>query len=78
MMNYGTYYQYINALLLFHFIDGYIALENITHGYIHPCIMDLKIGLKLTDIAKTDIKKFDGGNSTDQSTVGFRIIGMKV
>lgn len=57
----------------------YLILEDITHRFVNPCIMDLKMGQRvwddLADQAKIEreLKKYPA-----QETLGFRIVGMRV
>lgn len=59
----------------------YIVLQNLYHGFVKPCILDIKLGAVLTDEKATPekterLKKVS--ESTTSSSHGFRVCGMKV
>ncbi|RUS33334.1 hypothetical protein BC938DRAFT_472093 [Jimgerdemannia flammicorona] len=59
----------------------YICLENIVHGFKHPCVMDLKIGTRLYSDDASDNKRhrmLDKAAKTTSGSLGIRITGMKV
>ena len=57
----------------------YIILEDITHRFTHPCIIDLKMGQRVwDDHADVDKIEREKRKYPAQETLGFRIIGMRV
>lgn len=61
--------------------DTAVVLENAAHGFIHPNILDVKLGVRLwADDAHPDKKKrFDlVTQETTHKDLGFRIAGMRV
>lgn len=60
-------------------LGDYLILEDITHRFIHPCILDLKMGQRVwddnahPDKIERELKKYPA-----QETLGFRIVGMRV
>ncbi|KAI7823274.1 hypothetical protein BC939DRAFT_451576 [Gamsiella multidivaricata] len=61
--------------------DECICLENISHGFKKPCVLDLKMGTQLYDDDATDEKKARLGavaNNTTTSTLGLRLTGFTV
>lgn len=59
----------------------YIVLQNLYHKYLHPSILDIKLGSKLTDDSKTTKEKIARlqkvSETTTSGSLGFRICGMK-
>jgi len=59
----------------------YVIMQDVTMGYKHPCILDLKIGTQTWDADCTP-KKLEGhkkrDNETTTASLGFRFCGMKV
>mmetsp|Transcript_13222 Transcript_13222/g.40646 ORF Transcript_13222/g.40646 Transcript_13222/m.40646 type:complete len:322 (-) Transcript_13222:189-1154(-) len=59
----------------------YLVMENLTHGYRNPCVMDIKVGTRPWGVdvvgAKLDrqLKKLE---RTTSKVLGFRLTGMKV
>lgn len=54
-------------------------LEDITHKFTHPCILDLKIGQRVwDDFADKEKIEREKKKYPAQETLGFRIIGMRV
>ena len=59
--------------------DAHLLLQNITINYVHPCVMDLKLGTQTYEpdapLAKKDREQ---GKYPAQADIGFRIVGMRV
>lgn len=58
-----------------------IVLQNVTHGFSHPNVLDLKLGARLWDDAAPIAKRARLDEVSRESTsgsLGFRIAGMKV
>ena len=57
----------------------YIQLEDLTHDYLYPSIMDLKMGTQTYD-EEASIDKIEGDRKKyiHQITLGMRVIGMKI
>ncbi|KAG0243804.1 hypothetical protein BGW41_001316 [Actinomortierella wolfii] len=58
-----------------------ICLENVSHGFTHPCILDLKLGTQLYDDNATEEKKARlaaVAAKTTSGTLGFRMTGFQV
>ncbi|KAF3907499.1 hypothetical protein AA313_de0200781 [Arthrobotrys entomopaga] len=58
-----------------------IVLSNLTHGFVKPCVMDLKLGAQLWDDDAPLEKRArldDVADKTTSRPLGFRIAGMKV
>ncbi|KAF2655554.1 inositol hexaphosphate kinase 3 [Lophiostoma macrostomum CBS 122681] len=58
----------------------HIVLENITHGFKRPNVLDLKLGAQLWDEASKPEKRArldEVSNSTTSGSLGFRIAGMR-
>ncbi|KAK6539749.1 hypothetical protein TWF694_009945 [Orbilia ellipsospora] len=58
-----------------------IVLSNLTHGFVKPCVMDVKLGAQLWDDDAPQEKRArldDVANKTTSRPLGFRIAGMKV
>ncbi|KAK5049101.1 hypothetical protein LTR84_005524 [Exophiala bonariae] len=58
-----------------------IVLENTTHGFKHPNVLDVKLGARLWDDAAPGAKRKtldDVAASTTSGSLGFRVAGMKV
>ena len=72
------WYNYHSSLYLISLGD-YLILEDITNKFIHPCILDLKIGRRVwednahPDKIKKELKKYP-----PQQNLGFRITAMRV
>ena len=62
-------------------LDENLCLENLTHGFVRPCILDLKLGFRLyeshADASKRD-KMIANAKGTTTESLGLRISGMKV
>ncbi|OLY82611.1 Inositol polyphosphate multikinase [Smittium mucronatum] len=59
----------------------FICLENITRGFIKPCIMDIKIGFRLYDDFATPEKKFKmikKAENTTSGKIGLRLCGYQI
>ncbi|OMJ21397.1 Inositol polyphosphate multikinase [Smittium culicis] len=59
-------------------IFQFVCLENITRGFVKPCIMDIKIGFRLYDDFATPAKKqkmINKANSTSSGAIGVRLCG---
>ena len=59
----------------------YILLENLTHKYQHPCVLDLKMGTRQyadDDSAAKQQRKKAKVATTTSSSLGVRINGMQV
>lgn len=60
--------------------DLHIALENITHGFKKPNVLDLKLGARLWDDKAKEEKRArldEVSNKTTSGSLGFRIAGMR-
>ena len=60
--------------------DLHIVLENITHGFTKPNVLDLKLGKQLWDEKAKPEKRArldEVANSTTSGSLGFRIAGMR-
>ena len=56
-----------------------MKLEDITHKFQKPCIMDIKIGRRVwDDFAEKDKIEREKKKYPPQEIIGFRIIGMRV
>ncbi|KAK3588084.1 hypothetical protein CHS0354_012140 [Potamilus streckersoni] len=63
--------------------EKFIVLENLVHGYRHPCMLDIKLGTRQQrDDANCSPEKRklleDRCSNTTSATLGFRICGMQV
>ena len=59
--------------------DEYMKLEDITHRFRRPCIMDVKLGRRVwDDFAEQDKIDREKKKYPAQEIIGFRIIGMRV
>ena len=59
--------------------DEFLKLEDITHHFRRPAIMDVKIGKRVwDDYAEQDKIERERKKYPDQEVIGFRIIGMRV
>ena len=59
--------------------DEFMKLEDITHKFRKPCIMDIKIGRRVwDDFAEKDKIEREKKKYPPQEIIGFRIIGMRV
>jgi len=63
--------------------NQYIVLENLTHGHVHPCVMDIKLGRKNyaedgTHSPGTIRKRKVLCTATTAAEFGFRISGMRI
>ena len=59
--------------------DKFLKLEDITHQFKQPAIMDVKIGKRVwDDYAEQDKVERERKKYPDQEVIGFRIIGMRV
>lgn len=60
----------------------YVVLENLYAGFKRPCILDIKLGAKLTDDEVTDPAKIERlqkvSNTTTSGSHHFRVCGMKL
>ncbi|KAJ2752463.1 hypothetical protein H4S06_003922 [Coemansia sp. BCRC 34490] len=59
----------------------YLCLENLVHGLKEPCVMDVKIGVRLWDIDATPAKRertIKQANRTTTAELGVFITGMRV
>jgi 1D-myo-inositol-tetrakisphosphate 5-kinase/inositol-polyphosphate multikinase len=60
-------------------LHEFLKLEDITHRYKKPCIMDVKVGRRVwDDFAEKDKIDRERKKYPAQETLGFRIIGMRV
>lgn len=58
----------------------YMVMENLVHGFVHPSIMDIKLGGVLYDDGASEEKKqrmIAVSESTTSGSLGFRVCGMK-
>lgn len=66
---------------LFMICLDYILLEDLTHGYVHPSVMDIKIG-KVTYLPSFTKQKIDEciekARTSTQSTDAHRVCGLQV
>ncbi|KAJ2547843.1 hypothetical protein EV175_005060 [Coemansia sp. RSA 1933] len=59
----------------------YICLENLVHGFKEPCVVDVKIGVRLYDIDASPEKRertIKQANRTTSGRLGIAITGMRV
>ena len=59
----------------------YLSLEDFSHSYRHPCIIDIKMGFTTIYPWATDAYKVKNVNkdaATTQGSIGFRISGLQV
>eukprot|EP00455_Lapot_gusevi_P052429 TRINITY_DN7981_c0_g1_i3.p1 TRINITY_DN7981_c0_g1~~TRINITY_DN7981_c0_g1_i3.p1 ORF type:complete len:196 (+),score=47.10 TRINITY_DN7981_c0_g1_i3:422-1009(+) len=57
----------------------YLKLEDVSHGYRFPCIVDLKVGTRTYDERATPKKRdYELSKYPWQQTLGFRLTAMKV
>lgn len=58
--------------------ETYLSLENLTHGMLEPCVLDLKMGTQTYDENATPEKiAREKKKYPPQEKIGFRIVGMK-
>ncbi|KAH3673361.1 hypothetical protein WICPIJ_009850 [Wickerhamomyces pijperi] len=60
---------------------SYLVLENLLHGFRKPCIVDIKLGSKLTDHTVSDEKRqrlAKVSASTTSGSLSYRVCGMKI
>ena len=59
--------------------EEFLKLEDITHRFRRPCIMDVKLGRRVwDDYAEQDKIDREKKKYPAQEIIGFRIIGMRV
>jgi len=60
-------------------LEEFLKLEDITHKFRRPCIMDVKLGRRVwDDFAEQDKIDRERKKYPAQEIIGFRIIGMRV